>query len=73
MFPSYHRQTIQYLSQLVPLAVGEVGVEDEHQAVVVEGLGEELLEVEEPQSRPQVDQVQREKRLLLYSMKRPLM
>lgn len=64
---------IQYLSQLVQLAVGEVEVEDEHQAVVVEGPGEELLEVGELQSRPQVDQVQREKRLLLYSMKRPLM
>jgi hypothetical protein len=73
MFLSYHRQTTQYLSQLVPPDVGEVGVEDEHQAVVVEGLGEELLEVGELQSRPQVDQVQREKRLLLLSMKRPLM
>ena len=57
MFLSYHRQTIQYLSQLVPLAVGEVGVEDEHQVVVVEGLDEELLVVGELQSRLQVDQV----------------
>ena len=49
MFHSYHHQTIQYLSQLVPLAVEGVGVEEDHQVVVEEGVDEEFYVVAELQ------------------------